>query len=494
VSSGAARGSEGSDPTHVLDLPTAGARVIRGTLLRILAYGAGVLLGIVAAALLTRHLGAADFGRYITVVSVIAVAAGLSDAGLLNVGVREYTVRRGADREWLLRNLFGLRLVVTGVGSALAVGFSVVAGYGSEMVVGTAFAGLALLVTTFQQTIAVPLSSELRLGWLSTLDVFRQLATVVAVVALVLAGAGLLPFLVAQLPVAVAVLVATVLLVHHAVSLRPAFAVGAWRRLTRVVLPYAAANAVGVLYGSLAIIVLSLVSTADETGYFGAAFRVFLVLAGIPALLVTSAFPILARAARDDHTRLAYASQRLWDISLIVGTGLALATFVGAPLAIDVVAGTEFEPSVDVLRVLAGALLPSFVFGVWGFALLALERYRGVLLANAIALLASAAILLSLAAPFGAFGASFATLVGDTCLAIGYAIVLMRGHREFRVSLELLPRVALACGIAACVMLVPVPDIVRLVLAAAVYVAALIVLRAIPEEIPQALRSGRQAA
>jgi O-antigen/teichoic acid export membrane protein len=495
VSSGADPSSEGSDPTHVLDLPTAGARVIRGTLLRVLAYGAGVLLGIVAAALLTRHLGAADFGRYITVVSVIAVAAGLSDAGLLNVGVREYTVREGKDRDRLLRNLFGLRLVVTGVGTALAVGFSVVAGYGPEMVLGTALAGLALLVTTYQQTIAVPLSSELRLGWLSALDVFRQLATVVAVVVLVLAGAGLLPFLAAQLPVAIAVLVATVILVHHAVSLQPAFAVAAWRRLTRVVLPYAAANAVGVLYGSLAIIVLSLVSTADETGYFGAAFRVFLVLAGIPALLVTSAFPILARAARDDHTRLAYASQRLWDISLIVGTGLALATFVGAPLAIDIVAGSEFEPSVDVLRVLAGALLPSFVFGVWGFALLALERYRGVLIANAIALLASAAILLGLAAPYGAFGAAFATLIGDTCLAIGYAVVLMRGHREFRVSLDLLPRVALACGIAACAMLVPaLPDIARLALAAALYVLALIVLRAIPEEIPQALRSGRQAA
>jgi O-antigen/teichoic acid export membrane protein len=148
-----------------------------------------------------------------------------------------------------------------------------------------------------------------------------------------------------------------------------------------------------------------------------------------------------------------------------------------------------------VLRVLAGALLPSFVFGVWGFALLALERYRGVLIANAIALLASAAILLGMAAPYGAFGAAFATLIGDTCLAIGYAVVLMRGHREFRVSLDLLPRVALACGIAACAMLVPaLPDIARLALAAALYVLALIVLRAIPEEIPQALRSGRQAA
>jgi O-antigen/teichoic acid export membrane protein len=487
-------GDATSSETHILDEPTAGGKVIRGTMLRVTSYGAGVLLGVLSAALLTRHLGAADFGRYITVVSLIAVAAGLSDAGLLNVGVREYSIRDRGERERLLRNLFGIRLVVTAVGTLLAVVFAAAADYGAEMVVGTAVAGVALLVTTFQQALAVPLSSELRLGWVSVLEFIRQAATLVAVAALVLAGAGMLSFLAAQIPVALVVLVATILLVHHVVSLRPGFARAEWSRLVRVVLPYAAANAVGVLYGSLAIILLSLVSTADETGYFGAAFRVFLVLAGIPALLVTSAFPILARAARDDHVRLAYASQRLWDISLIVGSGLALGTLVGAPLAIDIVAGPQFEPSVDVLRVQAAALLPSFVFGVWGFALLALARYRGLLIANAIALLASATITLALASTYGAFGAAFATLVGDTCLAVGYAIVLMRGHREFRVSLELLPKVALACGVGVLALLLPAPVVVQLTAAVAAYVAILLILRAIPEEIPEALRSRRHTA
>jgi O-antigen/teichoic acid export membrane protein len=482
-----------SNSAHVLDLPTAGGKLIRGTVFRVLGYGAGVVFGVVAAALITRHLGSADFGRYITVVSVIAVAAGLSDAGLLNIGVREYSVREGDDRDRLLRNLFGMRLVVTAIGTALAVAFSIAAGYSSDMVLGTALAGLALLVTTFQQTLAIPLSSELRLGWLSTLDVLRQLAMVLAVVALVVAGAGLLAFLAAQLPVALVVLALTALLVRGAVSRRPAVAVGEWLRLGRVVLPYATANAVGVLYGYLAVILLSLVSTPDETGWFGAAFRVFLVLAGIPALLVASAFPILARAARDDHARLAYASQRLWDISLIVGTGLAVATLVGAPVAIKVVAGSQFEPSVDVLRVQAVALVPSFVFGVWGFALLALGRYRGLLIANAAALATSAVVTLALASRFGAFGAAFATLLGDTCLAIGYAIVLMRGHRQFRVSLELIPRVALAAGVGTCALLIPGPNLVQLLLAVAGYVTILVALRAIPEEIPHALLSWRRS-
>ena len=472
----------------MLDLPTAGGRVIRGSVLRVGAYAGGVLLGVVTAALMTRHLGAADFGRYITVVSVISVAAGLSEAGLLNIGVREYSIREGRPRESLLRNLLGVRLVVTGVGSALAIAFSALAGYTSEMVLGTALVGAALVLTALQQTVGIPLSADLRLGWISALDLIRQVTIVVGVAALVLAGAGLLPFFAVQVPVALVVLVLTVLLVRGAVSLRPGFSREEWRNLRKAVLPYAAANTVGVLYGYLAIIVLSLASSADETGYFGAAFRVYLVVAGIPALLVSSAFPILARAARDDHDRLAYASQRLWDISVLVGSGLALGTLVGAPFAIHVIAGSGFAPSVNVLRVQAGALVASFVFAVWGFALLALARYRGVLLANAVALLASAILTLSLAPRFGAFGASFATFAGDTCLAVGYGIALMRRSPEFRVSPALVPKVAVAAGLGACALLIPgVANVVAVTIALVAYVVMVVVLGAVPYEIRDAL-------
>jgi O-antigen/teichoic acid export membrane protein len=446
-----------------------------------------MLLGLLGAALMTRHLGAADFGRYVTVTSVIAVAAGLTEAGLLNIGVREYSVREGERRELLLRNLLGLRLVVALVGTLLAIAFSAAAGYTSQMILGTLLVGVGLVVTTLQQTVGIPLSAELRLGWLSMLDLLRQLATVAGIAALVLAGAGLLPFFAIQVPVALGVLALTVLLVRGRGSLWPGFTRAEWASLKNAVLPYAAANAVGVLYGYLAIIILSLVSTATETGYFGAAFRVFLVLAGIPALLVNSAFPILARAARDDHVRLAYANQRLWDVSLIVGSGVALATLVGAPLAIHLIAGSNFDPSVGVLRVQAGALLPSFVLGVWGAVLLALARYRSILLANAVALFASAAITLALAPSFGAFGASFATLAGDTCLAAGYGFALMRRDAEFRVSLKLVPRVALACGIGASALLLPASTAVRLVAATVAYLVVLVALRAIPHEIWDAL-------
>ena len=158
------------DPIEQLDSPTAGGKVIRGSFFRIGGYGAGVLLGVLSASLMIRHLGVVDWGRYVTVTSLVAIVAGLSEAGLSSIGAREYVTREGPDRERLMRNLLGLRLVVTTVGVLVALVFAAIAGYTSEQVLGTLLAGIALLFAVQQQMYMIPLGSALKIGWVSGLD------------------------------------------------------------------------------------------------------------------------------------------------------------------------------------------------------------------------------------------------------------------------------------------------------------------------------------
>jgi O-antigen/teichoic acid export membrane protein len=489
VSSGADGVADRPSPTSVLDETTAGGKVIRGSLLRGLAYAATVGLGIVAAALMTRHLGVVDFGRYVTVVSIVTVAIGMSDVGMSNIGVREYSVREGTDRDRTMRNVLGLRIALTGVAVLLAVGFSAIADYPRVIVVGTVVAALGFVLTTVQHSLAVPLSAGLRLGWVAAIDVIRQAGLLAVVAGLVLSGAGLLAFLAAPIPIGLALVALTAWLVWGSIPFVPAFRPRAWGRLLRLVLPYAAASAVGAVYVSLVVVITSLVASQEETGYFGAAFRVFSVLSAIPALLVTSAFPVLARAARDDPERLRYALQRLWDTGLVLGAGAAMLTAVGAPVAIDVVAGADFEPSVSVLQIQAGALFASFFVAIWGFALLSLAAYRSLLIANALALLLAGGLALALAPVYGADGAAVATLVGEVGLAVALAVQLMWARKDFRVERDLLPRVALAALLAGAVVFIPgLPDLGDLLVAGLVYAVAVVVLRAVPDEIWAALR------
>ena len=229
-----------------------------------------------------------------------------------------------------------------------------------------------------QQTYAIPLSAQLRLGWVTGLELFKQAVLTASFVGLVIAGAALLPFFAASVVAGFAVLVLTLAVIRSEHVLRPSADSTVWRRILRDVLPYAVATAVGLLYFRLAVILMSYVATDFETGIYSTSFRIVEVVAVIPWLVVSSAFPILARAARDDEDRLRYALQRLFEASTIVGAAIALMLALGAEFAVEVIGGLpEFEESVPVLRMLALALVTAFLVATWSFALLSLRALYG---------------------------------------------------------------------------------------------------------------------
>ena len=474
------------DPLSVLDSPTAGGRVIRGGVLRLGTYAAGVALGIGSAALMTRYLGVEDFGRYVIVTSLIAMVAGLTEAGVTNIAAREFATKDRRERDRLLANVIGIRLGVAVVGVLAATGFAAVAGYDRTMVIGTAVAGVGLLIATVQQTYSIPIGVALRFGWLSALDLVRQAAFVAIVIALLLAGAGLLPLLAATVPASLVALAVSIPLVRGQAPLLPRFERAEWLRIVRLVGVYAAAAAVGTIYVSAVVIVTSLVGTADDAGYLGAAFRIFTVLALIPLILVSTAFPVLARAAHTDHERLQYAVQRLVDIALIVGTWMALATGLGAGIAIQIVAGADFEPAVKVLQIESVALLSGFLAVTGALALVSMHRHLALLLGN-LAGLATIVVLAALLVPdHGAEGAALALVIADSGLVLLYGAVLF-GSRVVHYDPELVPRVAVAAVLAFALVLTPLEDIALVVAATVVYWLLLLLLRGLPAEVIDAL-------
>lgn len=498
------RGSEAGSPadgavpdaTAILDTSEAGAAAIRGGAIRVAGYGAGVALSVLSFALLTRYLGVSDFGRYATVFSLVAIVGGLAEGGMTNIGVREYAVREVSDRVSLIRNLLGIRIAVAGVGVAAATAFAAAAGYGGTMVAGTAIGGLGLALVILQQTYSVPLTVALRIGTVAALDLLRQATAVTLVVTLVLAGASLLALFAIPVPAALAVLTATLLIVRRQrVPLVPAFDLAAWRALASFLAPFAAATAVGIVYVQLLVILLSVLSTEHETGIFGASFRVFFVLASVAPLMVAVTVPVLARAARDNRERFAYAVQRIFETNLILGVWFAIVTVLGAPIAIAVIGGSEFDASIGVLRVQAAALGATFLLATLAFALISLHRHRALLLSNLFALAVTLVAGSLLVSAHGAQGAAVASIVGEASLACAYAAALLWGRDRLRLSLRVVPAVLLAGGAAGALALVPGLPAVPLVFAATlVYFAILVVLRTIPGELIEALSTWRGAA
>ncbi len=475
------------DAADVLDTTEAGGRVVRGGALRLLTYVVMVALSVLSAALLTRHLGVARFGQYTTVLSLVGLVAAITDAGMSTVGNREFAVRDGADRDELMRDLLGLRIVLTTVGLVLVAVFAIAAGYDDALLWGAILASLGTVALVVQHTHTIPISAALRLGVLSGLDLARQVLTVVAIVVLVIAGAGVLPLLAVALAVNVALIAPTAALARHQIALRMSFRPQAWLSLLRVTVAFSLATAVGTLYVFTAQILTSLVSSQHQSGLFAASFRIFIVAGAVPGLLVGGALPLLARAARDDRERLAYALQRIFEVSLILGMAAAITTLAGAPFMIEVVAGPKYAGSVEVLQIQGLALIASFAVAGWSYALLSLKRYRDVLWVNLAAFAVSCGLTAALAPSDGARGAAIATLCGEATLALGSLLVLVRANRELRPEPAIVAKVALAAAPAAVIALLHIASVPRTALALAAYAAVILMTRAVPPEVTELL-------
>jgi len=490
----------GPPAADVLDTPEAGARAIRGSAVRTGGYVAGSLLALVSAPLLVRHLGVVDFGRYYTAISLVALVGGVTDIGLATVAVREYTARTGADRDAFMRQVLGARLLLSVVGVLGATGFAVLAGYGDELVIGTALAGAGLVITVVAHTFGVPLSVQLRMGWLTGIDLAGKVLTLALVVVLIVVSSGVVGFLAIAIPASLMTLVLTTAVTRKDIPLRPSLETAELRRLLRDALPLAVATVLNTLYARVVIIIMSLIATGLVTGYFGTAARVVEVAVGVPVALIGTTFPIFARAARDDEARLRYVVQRVGEVALIGGVWMAMAMAVGGGAITDVlVGGTQSEPVADVLRVMALALVPVSLNVTWQTALVAMRRHRDLLVVNGLALASIVVLTFALVPPLGAKGAALAVVGGEALLATMSALALLRARRGLRLEFGLVSRVAVATALALAVAVVPpMPDAVGMLVVTLVYFGALTALRAFPGEVRDAflqrLRGGPPSA
>ena len=449
----------------VLDTPEAGGRVIRGGALLSVTYVAGMLLTAVSVPFMVRGLGVDEFGLYVTASSAVMIIAGITEAGLSGIGTREYVVADAARRKQMLANLIGLRVVLTVTGLAVGVGLMAVLGYDERILVGVAIIGLGLLLTVVQDNWTIPLAGRLQWGWFSLLGFLRTSVTAILVIGFALLGAALISYYAISILAAATVFALTGWKMRQHISLLPAFERAEWWRLIRDTLPYAAATSVGILYFRVALMMLSLESTNDETSYYSAAFKIVEVFGGFSGIIVVAAFPLLARAARDDLERLRDGISKVLQTTVMVGSWFALSLFVGAPLAIEVVAGEEFEPAVDVLRLQATTMIAGFAVAALGFALLSLREHAALLKASLVALVVSVALSLLLVAEYGAIGASIATVAAEATLMLGYAVYLTRAQPDLRPSPLICVRILVALAPAVAVgMMLPVPMLVRLAL------------------------------
>ena len=471
----------------VLTSAQAGGKVIRGSVWRVVGVGAGNAVGIATAALLLRYLGVAESGRYVTVFSLVAIAASVVDIGLNVSGSRELALHGDVGRGRLMANILGQRLWLTPFAVLAIIAFSLLAGYPQRMVVGTALAGVGLYVVAIADALLLRLTVELRNAGLGFVDFLKAAVTLACVALLVAIGASVVPFFAVFIVAGLSVLAVTPLLAGREAFRAPRFDRAEQRELFTRALPLAAALVLGQVYFRLVILLMSIISTPQQTGYYGGSLRAMEALVSIPILVAGVALPLLAAAARDDLARLRYAISGLGEGAVIAGVFVVLVTFRAAEPIMIIIGGHQFAPSGAVLRIQSAALLFGALVQIWAVSLVALGRQRELIVTNALGLAGIAVFATVLVAPFGAQGGALASVLGDALLA---SLIYWRLHAStgnVMLGRGFLARVAAAAAVASLALAIPgLPGFAAAALAGLVFVGVGHLVGMLPDELRDA--------
>jgi O-antigen/teichoic acid export membrane protein len=195
------------------------------------------------------------------------------------------------------------------------------------------------------------------------------------------------------------------------------------RAAAREALPLWLATLFSLLYFKGDVVILKAFTGDAEVGAYSAAYKIFEGLMIVPAVVLTAAFPPLARA-KDDPVR-----RRRWEAALValllgLGTAVAVAVYLASGPIIALVYRTGFGRAVPSLRVLAAALPILFLnYGLTHF-LIARDLERRNLQFAALMLLVNVSSNLLLIPRFAGPGAAWATLITEVALTTCCVIAL----------------------------------------------------------------------
>jgi O-antigen/teichoic acid export membrane protein len=452
------------------------------------------VISIVAAGALSifaiRELSVGEWGRYSTIVSLVAVFGTFTEAGISSLTLRETSSRPDRERQILITAqsavaLTGLLSLVLMLVTAAALGYL-------DRASLVALGGGIIIC----QAITTPLFAVFNAR---RLLVYPSLLTIAAVfvstgvgIALVAAGVGPAGLLTGSLAAQVLAVFGgyRLLLTKLGLRARPHRPTREVLRFIRSAVPIAATSGLAIIYQRLDILMLSKISGDHVVAIYSVPYSLVQMSWVLPQVVGAAYFPLLNEELRVDREQARRSFFLIVRVFLVASLPVVLLLTVGGrPLLVGVF-GERYAASSDVLAILAWASLLGFQSYVLWYVILASRLERRVVRMMAAGLIVNAALNAVLIPEFGPEGAAAALVVSDL-LVIAAQVRLV--HREiFRVpwrALLLWPSVAGAAAAAAVVAMRPLGGIAAAVGASLVYVGALLALRYVTWEEWKPLRS-----
>ncbi len=426
------------------------ATTLRNSVLVVGARALAKLAVFVVVVLLWRHLGADQYGRFATMIVYVTLVGVIADLGLQTIFIRDASRDRTVLAHYLA-NLLSARLLLSVL--ALVILAAALRLLSPALFPYTLAAFVLLLTTSYSSLLRAVFYIRGRLGYEAVAIVAESLLllglTLVAIERQATWDAFLWVYSASYLFTCVFAFAVIRWRWHERVTIRlePIFV----RRLLAAGLPLALAFTITTVYAQLDIVLLQLFKNFQVVGWYSAANKYVDAVAWIPQSAMGAADSIV------HFTR-------------------------------------GFEESIPALRILAPSVVLIFVNNAFIYTLTAINRQLDFTRLALISLVVNVALNLALIPPFGYLGAAAASTITEVALFAGGWWLLRRHLASLSIVGSIGPVLIGGMAMGIVVYLTRSwPLAIVIILGAAVYLAALLVTRALNPEEWSIVRSGFRA-
>ena len=465
-----------------------GGRIARNTLIQFAGKGITTVVGLVLLALLTRKLGVASYGDYVTILAFSQFFAIFADFGI-NVYALKRLSTPTEDEHIMASEALGLRVVtVTGImtiGGLIGLFFPY-----SHLVKEGIFIGLfSMLIQTINSYYVTILQARLEMKYASISEIVGRVITLALSAGFVIISHNVLWVVGAQAIGSAFNMALTLMYARRFVKVGISWNTKAWGPILREAIPISISSVLGYLYFKVDTVMLSVVHlsggrlNAVEVGIYGSAYKVLEILLLIPAIFLGTIFPVMSHFLNTKDPRVNKLLVASLEVMGMFSFPATVVLIFAAPQVILFVAGKNFLAAAVPLRILSLAVLLNYFSAVFNYTALTLNKQVALIKIYVCALIFNVAANAILIPRYSYVAAAWTTFATEIIVLILPFIVCQRAL-HFKIEFGRLSRAALA-GLSLAVVLWFARNSalwVVLLLTATVYPVMLVLLRGFNRE------------
>ena len=353
-------------------------KIAYNTVVQIVSKIIATVLGLLVIAMITRYLGVEGFGYYTTIITFLSFFGIISDLGLTLVTAQMISKdNQESANNKILNNLLGLRLISALIFLGLAPLVVIFFPYEPIVKTGIIITTLSFLFIALNQILVGLFQKKLKMDRVAWAEIISRVVLLLATILAIKLNFGLLGIMSAMVISSFASFVLHFLFAKKFIKLKLSFDFNIWKNIIQKTWPLALTIFFNLIYLKSDILILSLIKTQSEVGFYGAPYRIVDVLITVPFMFAGIILPILTNSwAEKNKDYFKKVLQKSFDFMIILAIPLVVGTQFVAKEIMIMIAGNSFAVSGPILQVLIIASGLIFIACLPAHAIIAMEQNK----------------------------------------------------------------------------------------------------------------------